>query len=292
MAKRSKTPPPPTATILIACRDAKGLVAGITDLLYANGANLLDADQHSDAADGTFFMRVAFDLTGFGLARDEIGPKVEELLTPHGPQVQVRFSDQKKRLAILVSKTDHCLYDLLLRHQGGQLTCEIPAVISNHTKLQRVAEHFDVPFLHLPITPETKPQQEAHLLAALEEHRVDLVVLARYMQILSPTVVDRYAGRIINIHHSFLPAFKGARPYHQAHARGVKVIGATGHYVTAELDQGPIICQDVVHVSHRDTVKDLVHKGQDLEEVVLARAVRWHVEDRVLIQGNRTVVFA
>ena len=289
MAKKRK---PPHATVLISCRDAKGIVAAVSELVFRNGANILDAEQHADPTEGAFFMRLSFELDGFELSRDAIRPAVLELLAPHAPQVVVRFSDRRMRAAILVSREDHCLYDLLLRQRAGELACEFPLVISNHPTLAPVAEHFGVPFKHLPITPETKPEQEAALCAELEAHEIDFVILARYMQILSPALVADFPQRIINIHHSFLPAFQGARPYHQAHRRGVKVIGATAHYVTAELDEGPIVCQDVTHVSHRDDVADLVRKGRDLEKLVLARAVRWYTEDRILVHGNRTVVFA
>ncbi len=289
MARRR---PAPCATLLISCRDARGIVASISELVFEGGANILDADQHADPAAGLFFMRLVFALEGFALPLEEVAPAVERLLAPHDPWVAVRTSERRKRAAILVSREDHCLYDLLLRQRSGELDCEFPLVISNHAALAPVADHFGVPYLHLPIEPGAKAAQEALLEAALVEHAVDFVVLARYMQVLGADLVERWAGRIINIHHSFLPAFQGARPYHQAHRRGVKLIGATAHYVTAELDEGPIVCQDVTHVSHRDGVGDLVRKGRDLEKLVLARAVRWHVQDRILLHGNRTVVFA
>lgn len=285
-------PKPSTATLLISCQDGPGIVACVAGLVAEQGGNILDSDQHTDPREGVYFQRLTFDLTGFRLPRAEIGQAVEAVLSDPEARVEVRFSDQPKRVAVLVSKADHCLYDLLLRRRAGEIKCEVPLVISNHATLARVAEHFEVPFHHLPVTAETKPTQERAIHDLLAANRIDLVVLARYMQILSAEFVTPWRSHIINIHHSFLPAFKGARPYHQAHQRGVKLIGATSHYVTPELDMGPIIAQDVVRVSHRDTVRDLVHKGRDLETVVLARAVRWHVEDRVLDYANKTVVFA
>ncbi len=281
----------PLATLLVLCQDAPGIVASLASFVAEQGGNILDSDQHTDTHAGVFFIRLVFDLDGFALAREEIRPRIEERLTAFSPRVDVRYSDVPKRVAIMVSKYDHCLYDLLLRWRAGELQCEIPLVISNHPHLEHVAKHFERPFQVFPVTRETKPQQEEQVLAALAEHRIDLVVLARYMQILSGRFVDAYPARIINIHHSFLPAFQGARPYHRAHRRGVKLIGATSHYVTEALDTGPIISQDVVGVSHRDSVMDLVHKGRDLERVVLGQAVRWHLEDRLLAYDNKTVIF-
>lgn len=280
-----------TATLLISCTDSPGLVAALSGFIAENGGNILDSDQHTDPREKVFFIRLVFELEGFRLDRAAIRARVEERLESCNPTVDVRFSDVPLRVAVLVSKYDHCLYDLLLRSRSREITCEIPLVISNHPTLKHVAEHFELPFHVLPVTKATKAKQESAIHALLENERIDLVVLARYMQILSKDFVDRYPTRIINIHHSFLPAFQGARPYHQAYKRGVKVIGATSHYVTEELDTGPIIAQDVVRVSHKDTVSDLVHKGRDLEKIVLARAVRWHVEHRVLVYRNKTVVF-
>jgi formyltetrahydrofolate deformylase len=282
---------PPHAVLLISCDDAPGIVKRLASFVADHAGNILDSDQHLDRATNVFFTRLSFTLQGFTVPRAEIGPEVEALLAAHEPRVEVRFSDQVKRGAILVSKANHCLYDLLLRQQSGELRCEFPLVISNHDRLASVAAHFESPFHHLPLTRDTKAEQEQAIQALLTAHQVDFVVLARYMQILSGEFVASWASRVINIHHSFLPAFSGARPYHQAHRRGVKVIGATGHYVTADLDEGPIIAQDVARVSHRDSVRDLVHKGRDLEKVVLARAVRCHVEDRILVYANKTVVF-
>jgi formyltetrahydrofolate deformylase len=237
-------------------------------------------------------MRLRFTLGDFASRRESLHDAVTALLADHAPQVELRFSDAPRRVAILVSKQGHCLYDLLQRRQSGELPCSVTLVASNHPDLEPVAEHFGVPFRHLPVGKESKLEQEVELHAAIRAAKADLVVLARYMQILSAGFVDKYPARMINIHHSFLPAFRGARPYHQAYRLGVKLIGATSHYVTAELDEGPIIEQDVVRVSHRDSVAELHRRGRDLETVVLARAVRWHLEDRVLLAGNKTVVFS
>jgi formyltetrahydrofolate deformylase len=281
----------PTATLLLSCPDRPGLVAAVADFVFARNGNIVHADQHTDAEEGIFFQRVEFALDGFQLARDDIAPAFAELAGRFDMRVQLRFSDDVPRVALLVSREPHCMYDLLARWRGGELPADIPLVVSNHPDHADAAEHFGVAYHHLPVTPDTKLEQEAAVLRLLDEHDVDVVVLARYMQILSADFVARYQNQIINIHHSFLPAFAGGRPYHQAHQRGVKIVGVTAHYVTAELDQGPIIDQDVVRVSHRDAVADLVRKGRDLEKIVLARAVLAHLQSRVLVYGNKTVVF-
>ncbi len=283
--------PPAAAVLLAACPDKKGLVAVLADFVYRHGGDITHADQHVDAEAGVFFQRVEFRLDDVDLARDEILPALAPVIEPLGMRCQVRFTDEVVPTALLVSREAHCLYDLLARQATGELRARIPMVVGNHPDLAPVAERFDVPFHHLPVTPEAKDAQEGALLDLLAAHDVGLVVMARYMQVLSSRVIGPYAGRIINIHHSFLPAFLGARPYHQAHERGVKLIGATAHYATEELDQGPIIDQDVVRVSHRDGVGDLVRKGRDLETVVLARAVTAHLEHRVLVHGRKTLVF-
>ncbi len=281
----------PTAILLLSCPDQRGLTAAVSDFVFRHGGNIVRAEQHVDAADDVFFQRVEFELEHFELSRDELPTAFVPLADRFAMTWDIRFSDDGARIAVLVSRQSHCLDDLLGRWHTGDLgTVEIPVVISNHPDHAERVTFMGARYEHLPVTPETKQQQEAQVLALLEEHRVDLVVLARYMQILSADFITR-APDIINIHHSFLPAFIGGRPYHQAHDRGVKVIGATAHYATAVLDEGPIIEQDVMHVSHRDSVDDLVRKGRDLERMVLARGVRAHLEHRVLRRGRKTVVF-
>ena len=282
---------PGNAVLLISCPDRKGLVARISDFVYRHNGNILHADEHSDAEAGLFLMRVEWELGGFVLPKDQIARAFEPLARELDLRWELRFSDQVPKTAILASKQDHCLYDLLLRHSAGELRAELAAVISNHPACRPIAEYFGVPYLFLPITKEDKLEQEARILEELERRKVELIVLARYMQVLSDGFVGHYPNRILNIHHSFLPAFVGPKPYHQAYQRGVKLIGATAHYVTTQLDDGPIIAQDVIRISHRDSVEDLVRKGKDLEELVLARAVRAHLENRVLVYGNKTVVF-
>ena len=281
----------PNATALITCPDQKGIVAQVALLIRDHGGNILDADQHSDAAVGQFFMRVVLDLTDFDTPRAGIQAALEAAVKTFQARAEVHFSDERRRVAILVSKQDHCFYDLMLRHKAGELRCDIPLIVSNHKDLEEPARHFGFPFLHVPVTPDTKPQAEQAVLDALAKANVHLVVLARYMQILSSRFCAAYPNRIINIHHSFLPAFVGANPYRQAFDRGVKLIGATSHFVTDVLDDGPIIEQQVDRVSHRDTVEDLVRRGKDLERVVLGRAVRLYLDNRVLVSGRKTIVF-
>jgi len=276
--------------LTLSCPDQRGIVARVSTLLFERGANILDAQQYDDEAEGRFFMRVVFDAgdLDIGALRAALGELAAPLAidwTLHDPKV-------RKRVMILASQQDHCLADLIWRWRQGELQMDISAVVSNHpaetfphTDLKGVAFH------HLPVAADTKPQQEAALWSLIQDTRTDLVVLARYMQVLSNELSGKLEGRCINIHHSFLPGFKGAKPYHQAHARGVKVIGATAHFVTADLDEGPIIEQDVERISHRDRPKDLIRKGRDIERRVLARAVRWTLEDRVLLNGGKTVVF-
>jgi formyltetrahydrofolate deformylase len=280
-----------SAILLVTCPDRPGLVASVAGFLRDHGGNIIHADQHTDRTAGTFLQRVEFELDGFDLPRDAIGPAFAPLARRFDMTWQLRFSDEIVRVAILVSKLGHCVYDLLARWRLEELRIDIPLIVSNHADLEPIARDFGIDFHHLPVTPETRPAQEAALLDLLERHDVHAVVLARYMQVLGGEILERYAGRMINIHHSFLPAFAGARPYHQAAERGVKIIGATAHYVTPELDQGPIIDQAVVGVSHRDSVQDMIRKGRDLEKTVLARALSLHVENRVLVCGNRTVIF-
>ncbi len=280
-----------TATLLISCPDQIGLVAKIANFIYANGGNIIHADQHTDFSAGLFLMRIEWQLEGFNLPRGMIEPAFAAIAKPLQASWSLHFSDTVPRLAIWVTKQDHCLLDLLWRQHGGEIRAEIPLIISNHRELQSVANQFGIDFYHLPVTAETKIEQEARQLELLREYRIDLVILAKYMQVLSPDFINFFPN-IINIHHSFLPAFAGANPYQRAYDRGVKIIGATAHYITADLDQGPIIEQDVVRVSHRHTVGDLIRQGKDLERVVLARAVRLHLQNRVLVYANRTVVFA
>jgi len=284
-------PAPVTATLLVSCGDRTGLVAALSEFVFQYGGNILDADQHAEVETGLFFMRLVWDLAGFKLARPQIQSALEMLATRFQLTWELTYSDVRPRVAVFASRSPHCLYDLLLAHQLGELGGDLVAVVSNHDDLRPVAGHFGVRFEHVPVGAGDKPQAEAAAQRLLGELAVDLVVLARYMQILTPAFVAQWPARIINIHHSFLPAFVGAKPYHQAKERGVKVIGATAHYVTTELDQGPIIDQDVCRVSHRDDVGELVRKGGELERRVLTRAVRLHLERRVLLSGNRTIVF-
>jgi formyltetrahydrofolate deformylase len=282
---------PVTATLLVSCNDRTGLVAALSEFVYEQGGNILDADQHAEVETGLFFMRLRWDLGGFRLSRSEIAGAMEILGTRFELGWELTFSDVRPRVAVFASQAPHCLYDLLLAQQLGELHGDLVLVLANHDSLRPVAGHFGVRFEHVPVEAGRKAAAEAAQEKLLAELGVDLVVLARYMQILSPEFVARRPARIINIHHSFLPAFVGAKPYHQAKARGVKVIGATAHYVTADLDQGPIIEQDVCRVSHRDDVGELLRKGGELERRVLTSAVRLHLERRVLVSGNRTIVF-
>ena len=280
-----------TARLLISCPDARGIIAAVAGFIAEHGGNILDADQHTDAQHGEFFMRVEIEQDGFGLSRDTFAKAWEPLARRFAMRWRVYWGNEVKRMAVFVSKAGHCLNDLLWRWKTGELRVEIPFVLSNHETLRADVEAAGLTFHHLPVTQGTKPQQETEVRRLLNGSGVDSIVLARYMQILSPSFVADWPARIINIHHSFLPAFAGAKPYHQAYDRGVKIIGATSHYVTDVLDEGPIIAQETMAVDHRDTLDDLVRKGRDLERVVLARAVRHHVEDRVLAYQNKTVVF-
>ena len=281
----------PTATLLVSCRDRTGLVAALSQFVFANGGNIIDLDQHAEHESGLFFMRLQWSLARFGLDRAGISAALAAMAKDLDLGWSITWSDERTRVAVFASKTPHCLYDLLLAQQLGELGGDIALVVSNHDSLAPVAAHFDIPFVHLPVGAD-KAAAEAGQERLLAEHGIGLVVLARYMQILSPGFVGRWQGRVINIHHSFLPAFVGAKPYHQAKERGVKLIGATAHYVTSELDQGPIIEQDVARVTHRAGVEELARTGADIERVVLARAVRWHIEDRIIASGGKTVVFA
>jgi formyltetrahydrofolate deformylase len=280
-----------TATLLISCPDQRGLVAKLSNFLYANGGNIVHADHHTDFVAGLFLTRLEWQLEGFKLPRTLIGPAFGAIAAPLEATWQLHFSDENLRLAVWVSRQDHCLFDLLWRQKAQEFKAEIALIISNHEALRPTAEQFGIDFHYIPISPETKQSQETEELRLLQKYQIDLVILAKYMQVLSANFVAQFPT-VINIHHSFLPAFAGANPYQRAYERGVKIIGATAHYVTADLDEGPIIEQDVVRVSHRDETADLVRKGKDLERMVLARAVRLHCQNRVLVYGNRTVVFA
>jgi formyltetrahydrofolate deformylase len=286
----------PSAILLVSCPDAKGEVATIADFVYRHGGNILHADEHADEESGLFLMRVEFDPKDFDIdLSDRDLADFTKHFSPIAEKFQMKWglaqSSHHPRMIILVSKYDHCLVDLLYRQKSGELACDIPLIISNHPDNRPIADFYEIPYSVITIAKDNKLQAEQQIHSLIEAYKADFMVLARYMQILSNDFVNRYPQRIINIHHSFLPAFIGARPYHQAFERGVKLIGATSHYVTEVLDDGPIIEQDVVRVSHRDTVEDLIRKGRDLEKVVLSRAVRWHVENRVLLYGNKTVVF-
>jgi formyltetrahydrofolate deformylase len=279
-------------TLLVSCPDKKGLVAALAQLLYGHGCNIMDADQHTDPAVSMFFQRIRFDMRELHTDRFSLERGIGDVAERFEMKWRLAYESRKKRVAIFVSKYDHCLYDLLLRHRAGELRCDISLIVSNHPDLEPVARQFEVPFHFTPVNKDNKALQERAQWELIDQNEIDLVVLARYMQILSADFCERYPHRVINIHHSFLPAFIGGKPYHRAYERGVKLIGATAHYATSDLDEGPIIEQDVIRTSHRDAVHDLVQKGRDLEKVALARAVKWHIEDRVLVYGNKTVVFS
>jgi formyltetrahydrofolate deformylase len=280
-----------TATLLITCPDGKGIVAAIADFLYQHNANILHADQHQDAENNLFLMRVEWDLDEFDLLPEQFESAFCAIANRFNMQWQLKLATKPVRIAIMVSQYDHCLADLLHRYKSGELECDIPLIISNHESTRALAEFYGVDFHYLPVNKENKATVEAQQFQLFDDHHIDLIVLARYMQILSPTFVSRYPQKIINIHHSFLPAFIGAKPYHRAFERGVKLIGATAHYVTEDLDEGPIIEQDIERISHRDQVVDLIQKGRDLERIVLSKAVNWHIENRILLYANKTVIF-
>lgn len=289
-----------SAVLLIDCPDRKGLVARVAGMLYEHGANILHADQHQDHELGLFFMRVEWSLELPGGNGDADAGRFDldafkSAFAPMATELGMRWTltapERRQRIALFCSQYLHCVADLLYRWRTSELDCDVPVIISNHHDVESLADFYGIAFEHIPVTAATRAEGEAHQLELLAKHNVDLIVLARYMQILSSDFVDRYPAAIINVHHSFLPAFTGAKPYHAAHARGVKLIGATSHYVTAVLDDGPIIEQDVARISHRDQVEDLVARGRDLERIVLSRAVRWHLDRRILCYGNKTVIF-
>ena len=281
-----------TAKLLLHCPDRPGILAEITQFITVNGGNIVYLDQYVDHIEKQFFARIEWELEGFMIPRDKIEDYFSTLYAQkYKMYLRLYFSDVKPRMALFVSKMSHCLYDILARYSAGELDCEIPLIISNHPDLAGAARQFGIPFHCFPITKETKAEQESKEMELLREHHVSFIVLARYMQIISEEMISAFDGRIINIHHSFLPAFVGAKPYHQAWERGVKIIGATSHYVTAELDAGPIIEQDVVRITHKDTPQDLAQKGKDLEKIVLSRAVQKHIDRKVLTYKNKTVIF-
>jgi formyltetrahydrofolate deformylase len=280
-----------SAILLVQCPDRKGLDATIAEFIYRYDGNILHFEQHQAGEERYYLARVEWDLDGFRLKLSDFEGAFGPIAHKFGINWVIRLGNYRPRVALFVSKYDHCLVDLLYRQRNGELACDFPLMISNHSEAKRHADFYGVPFCHIPVTADTKSQSEARQLALLEEKQIDLLVLARYMQVLSSDFLAKYHQPIINIHHSFLPAFVGAKPHHQAYERGVKLIGATAHYVTEVLDDGPIIEQGVARISHRDSLEDLVEKGRDLEKVVLSRAVRWHIENRILLYNNKTVIF-
>lgn len=280
-----------TAILLVSCGDKQGLVAALAQLLAGHGANILTADQHSDERAGEFFQRIRFDLTRLVTDRGTLERALAEVAERFGMKVELFYENRRPRVGLFVSQYDHCLQDLLWRQRNGELECDIPLIVSNRPDLRAVVEQAGIDFHLFPITRQNKAEQEEREMELLREHKIDLVILARYMQILTANFISEFKHRIINIHHSFLPAFAGGKPYHQAAERGVKLIGATAHYATADLDEGPIIEQDVIRATHKDSISDLVRKGRDVERGVLGRAVRWHLQHRILVHGNRTVIF-
>ena len=282
-----------TAKLLLHCPDRPGIVAEITDFITVNRGNIIYLDQHVDHIENIFFMRIEWELKRFIIPKEKIEDYFETLYAQkYDMSFRLYFSDVKPRMAIFVSKMSHCLFDMLARYTAGEWNVEIPLIISNHPDLQHVAERFGIPFYLFPITKETKEEQERKEMELLAKHKITFIVLARYMQVISEQMINAYPNKIINIHHSFLPAFVGAKPYHAAFQRGVKIIGATSHYVTTELDAGPIIEQDVVRITHKDSIEDLVNKGKDLEKIVLSRAVQKHIERKILAYKNKTVIFS
>lgn len=280
------------AILRIYCEDRPGIIAEVTSFILDHGGNILDLDQHTDSDNRKFFMRVSWDLNNFGIPREEIGSTFNTMVAGmYSMNWDLSFSDTPPRIALFVSKQLHCLFDILGRWKTKEWKVDIPLIISNHEDAREIAEKFGIEYQCLPITKENKAEQEAAQIELLKEHNIELIVLARYMQILSPSFIDAYRNNIINIHHSFLPAFPGARPYHSAYERGVKIIGATSHYVTEDLDEGPIIEQDIVPVTHRDSIQDLIRKGRDLETLVLSRAVWKHIQRKTLVTANRTIIF-
>lgn len=281
-----------TAVLLLQCPDRKGVIAAVTTFIYERGGNIVHADEHQDHDLSLYFLRLEWDLAEFTITLNGFAADFASIAKAFDMTWRVARSSHRPKVAIFVSKAGHCLADLLFRHQIGELRCEIPLVISNHTDLRKLSEFYGIPYHEIPIPSGARDEAEQTALDLLTSHHIDLVVLARYMQVLSDRFVDVYPNRMINVHHSFLPAFIGARPYHRSYERGVKLIGATSHYVTRVLDEGPIIEQDIVRITHRDSLPDMVRKGGDAERAVLTRAVRWHIENKIMVLGNKTVVFA
>jgi formyltetrahydrofolate deformylase len=293
MELQEKDSVPSSAVLLIHCKDSKGIVASVSEFIFKNNGNITYLDQHVDNSQEVFFMRIEWELDNFTIPDEKIGEYFDTLIaSKYSMKWELYFSQYVPKMALFVSKLPHCLYDLLSRWKSGEIEVEIPLIVSNHEDMRPVAEQFDIPYHFFKVTPQNKKECEKLQLELLAEHKIDFIVLARYMQILSGDFVDHYKNKIINIHHSFLPAFPGAKPYHSAHERGVKIIGATSHYVTSDLDAGPIISQDVIQVSHADSVQDLVRKGRDLEKVILGRAIWHHLKRQTLVYQNKTIVFA
>ncbi len=280
-----------TAVLRLHCPDVPGIVYNVARFIYERGGNIIHAQQHKEEIDNRFFMRVHFDCSGMNVTKTQFQKELAELAEQFQMETSISFGDERKKMAIMVSRYDHCLYDLILKHKYGEINADIALIVSNHPDLEYVAESFSIPFFYIPVTPETKPQAEKQAMELFERHYIDFIVLARYMQILSAEFVNQYRNRIINVHHSFLPAFVGAKPYHQAYERGVKLIGATSHYVTEELDEGPIIYQECIHVNHTHSVEDLIAMGRDIEKKVLSEAVKAHADDRIMVYRRRTIVF-
>jgi formyltetrahydrofolate deformylase len=281
----------PTAILLLSCKDRTGLISRISHFVFERNGNILDLDEHVDVDDKHFFIRIAWDMRAFSVPESEVAEAFAPLAKEFNAAWRISFAGKNLRVAIFVSKFDHCLQELLWRQRLGEFNVDIPVIISNHRDLEPLAQRYGIAYHVFPITKENKQEQEEKELALLNENQIDTVVLARYMQILTPRFVDRYPNQIINIHHSFLPAFVGSDPYRQAYDRGVKIIGATSHYVTNELDEGPIIEQDIIRISHKDTVGDLIRKGRDLERLILARALYYHSQHRILVHGKKTIIF-
>jgi len=280
-----------TAVLRLHCPDVPGIVYNVARFIFERGGNIIHAQQHKEEIDNRFFMRVHFDCTGMNVTKAQFQKELEELAGQFRMEISISFGDERKKMAIMVSRYDHCLYDLILKHKYGEINADICLIVSNHPDLEPVAESFSIPFFYIPVLPETKPQAEKQTLELFNRHYINFVVLARYMQILSPDFVNEYRNNIINVHHSFLPAFVGARPYHQAYERGVKLIGATSHYVTEDLDEGPIIYQECIHVNHTHSVEDLITMGRDIEKKVLSEAVKSHADDRIMVYRRRTIIF-